>query len=423
MNHQPLSTARYVSRLTRQTLALILAGGRGSRLRDLTDWRAKPAVPFGGKFRIIDFALSNCVNSGVRQIGVVTQYKSHSLIRHIQRGWGFLRGELGEFVELLPAQQRIEAAWYAGTADAVLQNLDIIRSHRPAFILILAGDHIYKMDYGTMLAFHVENNADVTVGCVEVPLAEASSFGVLAVDSNSRVQSFREKPADPSPIPGTPDKALVSMGIYVFRTEALCDRVLADHRLEGSHHDFGRDIIPAMVENAKVAAFPFRDPFRKRSAYWRDVGTVDSLWQANLELTESSPELDLYDVSWPIWTFQEQLPAARFVTSDGYSGVAEDAIVAGGCLVKGGRVSRSVLFSRASVAPGSEIEQTVVFPDVSVGRHCRIRRAMIDRGCRIPDGMHIGIDPATDAQHFHISPGGVVVVTPERLGQDYPRGL
>ncbi|WP_370257152.1 glucose-1-phosphate adenylyltransferase [Marinobacter nauticus] len=416
---------RFVSRLTRQTLALVLAGGRGSRLHDLTKWRAKPAVPFGGKFRIIDFPLSNCINSGIGQVGVITQYKSHSLIRHIQRGWGFLRGELDEFVELLPAQQRIETSWYEGTADAVLQNLDIIRSHQPEYVLILAGDHVYKMDYGTMLAAHVEQEADITVGCIEVPVEEASAFGVMSVDEDLRITEFEEKPAHPKAMPGKPGTALVSMGIYVFSTKVLFDELLRDHKMDGnSSHDFGKDIIPSVIKRLRVTAFPFRDPVNNKVAYWRDVGTIDSLWQANLELIGISPELNLYDSDWPIWTYQEQLPPAKFVfDDDNRRGTAVDSMVAGGCIVSGAHVRHSLLFSQVRVHSFSEVEDSVIFPDVDIGRDCHIRKAVIDRGCRIPEGTRIGFDRTADEKRFHVSSKGVVLITPEMLGQDYPHGL
>ncbi|MBY6032334.1 glucose-1-phosphate adenylyltransferase [Marinobacter daepoensis] len=416
---------RFVSRLTRQTLALVLAGGRGSRLHDLTKWRAKPAVPFGGKFRIIDFPLSNCINSGIGQVGVITQYKSHSLIRHIQRGWGFLRGDLDEFVELLPAQQRIETSWYEGTADAVLQNLDIIRSHQPEYVLILAGDHVYKMDYGTMLASHVEQGADITVGCIEVPLAEASAFGVMSVNESYRITEFEEKPASPKSMPGKPGTALVSMGIYVFNTAVLFNELESDHKQAGnSSHDFGKDIIPSVIRRLRVSAFPFRDPVNNKVAYWRDVGTIDALWQANLELIGISPELNLYDSAWPIWTYQEQLPPAKFVfDDDNRRGTAVDSMVAGGCIVSGAHVRHSLLFSQVQVHSFCEVEDAVVFPDVDIARRCHIRKAVIDRGCRIPEGTRIGFDRAADEKRFHVSPGGVVLVTPEMLGQDYPHGL
>ncbi|MCE0757896.1 MULTISPECIES: glucose-1-phosphate adenylyltransferase [Marinobacter] len=416
---------RYVSRLTRQTLALVLAGGRGSRLEDLTKWRAKPAVPFGGKFRIIDFPLSNCINSGISQVGVITQYKSHSLMRHIQRGWGFLRGEMGEFVELLPAQQRIETSWYEGTANAVLQNLDIIRSHNPEYVLILAGDHVYKMDYGTMLAAHVEQEADVTVGCIEVPLEDARAFGVMSVDDKLRITEFVEKPDNPKPMPGQPDKALASMGIYVFSTKILFDELLRDHELSTlSSHDFGKDIIPSIIERLRVSAFPFRDPVNNKPAYWRDVGTIDSLWQANMELIGVSPELNLYDSEWPIWTYQEQMPPAKFVfDDDNRRGYAVDSMVAGGCIVSGAQVQRSLLFSKVIVHSFCTVEDTVIFPDVDIARNCKIRRAVIDRGCRIPEGTRIGYDAEQDAKRFYVSPKGIVLVTPEMLEQDYPHGL
>ncbi|AMQ87422.1 glucose-1-phosphate adenylyltransferase [Marinobacter sp. LQ44] len=416
---------RFVSRLTRQTLALVLAGGRGSRLHDLTKWRAKPAVPFGGKFRIIDFPLSNCINSGISQVGVITQYKSHSLIRHIQRGWGFMRGELDEFVELLPAQQRIETSWYEGTADAVLQNLDIIRSHEPEYVLILAGDHVYKMDYGTMLAAHVEKEADITVGCIEVPIEDASAFGVMSVDDEFRITEFEEKPAAPKALPGQPGKALASMGIYVFSTKILFDELLRDHQLNSdSSHDFGKDIIPSVIRRLRVCAFPFRDPVNKKPAYWRDVGTIDSLWQANLELIDVSPELNLYDAHWPIWTYQEQLPPAKFIFDDeDRRGTAVDSMVAGGCIVSGARIRHSLLFSQVRVHSFTTIDDSVIFPDVDVGRNCHIRKAVIDRGCRIPDGTRIGFDKKADENRFHVSPKGVVLITPEMLGQDYPHGL
>ncbi|MEQ9547677.1 MAG: glucose-1-phosphate adenylyltransferase [Marinobacter sp.] len=419
------TTKRFVSRLTRQTLALVLAGGRGTRLYDLTKWRAKPAVPFGGKFRIIDFPLSNCINSGIGQVGVITQYKSHSLMRHIQRGWGFLRGELGEFVELLPAQQRIETSWYEGTADAVLQNLDIIRSHAPEYVLILAGDHVYKMDYGTMLAYHVENDADVTVGCIEVPIEEASAFGVMSVNDEFRITEFIEKPENPKPLPKHPGRALASMGIYVFSTRVLFDELLRDHQLvSDSSHDFGKDIIPSIISRLRVVAFPFRNPIRNCPAYWRDVGTIDALWQANLELIGVSPELNLYDPDWPIWTYQEQQPPAKFVfDDDDRRGMAVDTMLAGGCIVSGALVRHSLLFSQVRVHSYSTVSDTVIFPDVDVGRHCEIQRAIIDRGCRIPDGTKIGVDLEKDRERFYVSPKGIVLVTPEMLGQDYPHGL
>jgi len=412
-------TPRFVSRLTRDTLALILAGGRGSRLRQLTLWRAKPAVPFGGKFRIIDFPLSNCLNSGIRRVGVLTQYKAHSLIQHIQRGWSFLRGEFGEFVELLPAQQRIESSWYAGTADAVYQNLDIIRAHAPEYVLILAGDHIYKMDYGPMIAEHVENGADMTVGCLEVDLETARAFGVMTASSDGRVIEFNEKPEAPQPIPGRPDKALASMGIYVFNTGFLFEQLIKDADSNYSGHDFGHDIIPSIIRNYRVFTYPFRDVQSGRQAYWRDVGTVDAFWATNLELIGVTPELNLYDQDWPIWTYQEQMPPAKFVFDDEKRrGMAVDSMVSGGCLISGAAVRHSLLFSNVKVNSYSLLQHAVVLPDVDIGRHCRISNAIIDRGCEIPAGTVIGEDPKKDAERFHVTPGGVVLVIPEMLGQE-----
>jgi glucose-1-phosphate adenylyltransferase len=414
-----VSTPRFVSRLTRDTLALILAGGRGSRLKQMTMWRAKPAVPFGGKFRIIDFPLSNCMNSGIRRIGVLTQYKAHSLIQHIQRGWGFLRGEFGEFVELLPAQQRIQSSWYAGTADAIYQNLDIIRAHNPEYVLILAGDHIYKMDYGPMIAQHVEDAADMTVGCLEVDLATASAFGVMTADEDGRVREFNEKPEHPVPMSGRDDVALASMGIYVFNTRFLFEQLIKDADNPASSHDFGHDIIPAIIKKYRVFAHPFRDVQSGRQAYWRDVGTVDAFWEANLELIGVTPELNLYDVDWPIWTYQEQMPPAKFVfDDDDRRGTAIDSMVSGGCVISGATVRHSLLFSNVKVNSYALLQHAVVLPDVRIGRRCRIRNAVIDKGCLIPPGTVIGEDLEQDAQRFHVTPGGVVLITPEMLGQE-----
>ncbi len=412
--------ARYVSRLTRDTLGLILAGGRGARLEQLTLWRAKPAVPFGGKFRLIDFPLSNCINSGIRRIGVLTQYKAHSLIQHIQKGWGFLRGEFGEFVELLPAQQRIEASWYSGTADAVFQNLDIIGAHDPTYVLVLAGDHIYKMDYGPMIAYHVERQADMTVGCIEVPRARAArSFGVMTVNEDWRVLRFAEKPADPEPLPQTPELTLASMGIYVFNTPFLREQLIRDATAAASTHDFGHDIIPRAIKEYQVCAYPFRDPESGRQAYWRDVGTVDAFWEANLELVDVTPELNLYDPHWPIWTYQEQLPPAKFIfDDDGRRGLAVNSMVSGGCIISGALVRHSLLFSNVRVEEHTRLEDAVVLPDARVGRGCRIRKAVIDSGCYIPDGTVIGEDRTGDANRFGVTPGGVVLVTPDMLGQN-----
>jgi glucose-1-phosphate adenylyltransferase len=420
----PESNPRFVSRLTRNTLALILAGGRGSRLRNLTQWRSKPAVPFGGKFRIVDFPLSNCINSGIRRIGVLTQYKAHSLILHIQKGWGFLRGEFGEFVELWPAQQRVvESAWYAGTADAVFQNLDIIRNHDPDYVLILAGDHIYKMDYGPMIAQHVELGADMTVGCIEVPLERARGFGVMRVDADNRVREFVEKPAEPPPLPGRDDVALASMGIYVFNRDFLYEQLIKDADSSGSSHDFGKDIIPQVIGRYRVMAHPFRDPKSGEQAYWRDVGTVDAFWEANQELIGVTPPLSLYDDNWPIWTYQEQLPPAKFVFDDDLRrGMAVDSMVSGGCIISGALVRHSLLFSSVRVNSFSTVEDSVVLPNVEIGRHCRIRRAIIDRWCQITEGTVIGHDLAADAARgFHVTEGGLTLVTPDMLGQHINR--
>lgn len=412
---------RFVSYLTRNTLALILAGGRGSRLKHLTMWRSKPAVPFGGKFRIVDFPLSNCVNSGIRRVGVLTQYKAHSLILHIQKGWGSLRGEFGEFVELWPAQQRIPAAdWYAGTADAVYQNLDIIRNHGPDYVLVLAGDHVYKMDYGAMVAHHVRVDADMTVGCIEVGLEHARQFGIMAVNAENRVCSFREKPEQPEPIPGRRDRALASMGIYVFNSGFLFEQLIEDADKSGSTHDFGKDIIPDITSRYRVMAYPFRDVHGSDQAYWRDVGTVDAFWEANQELIGVTPPLDLYDASWPIWTYQEQLPPAKFVFDDeARRGMAVDSMVSSGCVISGARVRHSLLFSNVRINSYAYIEDSVLLPDVDVGRNCKIRRSIVDRGCRLPEGLILGRDPQADAERgFYVSEGGVTLVTPEMLDQE-----
>lgn len=426
---------RFVSELTKNTLALILAGGRGSRLSHLTKWRAKPAVPFGGKFRIIDFPLSNCVNSGIRRIGVLTQYKAHSLILHIQKGWGFMRGEFNEFVELLPAQQRIESNWYAGTADAVYQNLDIFRNHHPEYILILAGDHIYRMDYSPMLAYHVESGADMTVGCLQVDLEMAKSFGVMSVRSEGeldgcgedglRVTEFREKPAEPSPMPDDPNLAMASMGIYIFNRQFLFEQLIKDADTRNSSHDFGKDIIPEIIGKYRVMAYRFRDPKSGRQAYWRDVGTLDAFWSANLELIGVVPELDLYDKTWPIWTYQEQLPPAKFVFDDPPKGdkperrgKAIDSMVSGGCIISGATVRHSLLFSNVRANSYAELQDCVVLPDVNIGRNCRITKAVIDSYCDIPPDTVIGENPEEDAKRYTVSEGGVVLVTPEMLGQE-----
>ena len=408
--------------LARRTLALVLAGGRGSRLRDLTNMRAKPAVHFGGKFRIIDFALSNCMNSGLRRIGVITQYKSHSLLRHIQRGWSFLRNEMHEFVDLLPAQQRVDGEhWYRGTADAIYQNLDIIRNSRPPeYIVILAGDHVYKMDYSIMLADHAASGRGVTVGCIEVPRSEASAFGVMAINTQRHITAFVEKPCDPPTMPDNPDMALASMGIYVFTADYLFRLLEEDAGNPDSSHDFGKDIIPRAVSEGQALAHPFNmsaiatPPYS--GPYWRDVGTVDAYWAANLDLASTTPALNMYDRDWPIWTYQEQLPPAKFVHDvDGRRGEALNSLVSGGCIVSGSVVRNSVLFSNVLVRSYCDISDAVVLPDVQINRHCRLSKVVIDRRCKLPEGLVIGENPELDAKRFHRTENGVVLVTRDML--------
>jgi len=408
-----------IQHLTRNTIALILAGGRGSRLMNMTDWRAKPAVPFGGKFRIIDFPLSNCMNSGIRKIGVLTQYKADSLIRHIQQGWGYLRGEFGEYVDLMPAQQRHdEDSWYQGTADAVFQNIDILRTRGPEHILVLAGDHIYKMDYGAMLADHVEKKADLTIGCIEVSLEDATQFGVMDIDANRRVKAFVEKPAEPPVMPGRTDTALASMGIYIFNASFLFEQLLKDADTKGSSHDFGKDIIPAVIDKYIVNAYPFLDLQSGQQSYWRDVGTIDAYWAANMELIGVNPDLNLYDKTWPIWTYQAQTPPAKFVfDDDDRRGQAVDSMISGGCIVSGAKVRHSLLFTNVRVNSYTTLQDSIVLPDVNIARHCRISKAIIERACEIPEGTVIGENRADDERRFHVSQGGVVLVTPDMLGQ------
>jgi glucose-1-phosphate adenylyltransferase len=407
--------------LPKRTVALVLAGGRGSRLQDLTDKRAKPAVYFGGKFRIIDFALSNCINSGIRRIGVVTQYKSHSLLRHLQRGWNFLRGEANEFIDLLPAQQRVnEAFWYRGTADAIYQNIDILRSYDPEYILVLAGDHIYKMDYSLMLLDHVESGSHCTVGCIEVPRMEATALGVMAIDEQRRITHFLEKPADPPAMPGKPDRALGSMGIYVFDAAYLYQLLDEDLANEASEHDFGKNVIPRVVGAGHALAHPLNLSSVPAGAgdnpYWRDVGTVDAFWSANLDLASNMPELNIYDREWPIWTYQEQLPPAKFVPDEtGRHGETANVMISGGCIVSGSDIRMSVLFSRVRVHSCCRISQAVVLPECDIGRGARLAKVVIDRGCRIPQGLVIGEDAELDAQRFYRTDNGVVLVTKAML--------
>ena len=431
--HQPYcemreqTDMRFISHLTRNTFAIILAGGRGTRLQQLTDFRSKPAVPFAGKFRILDFTLSNCVNSGIRKIGVATQYKAHSLIRHIQRGWSFLDGRFDEFIQLLPAQQQIdETQWYQGTADAVYQNLHFLRRYQPEYILIVAGDHIYKMDYGRMLAEHVKHQADMTVACIDVPIADAREFGVMGIEADGRVIDFVEKPQNPPHIPGNPQRALASMGIYIFNTKFLFEQLQRDAITAGSSRDFGKDIIPYIVPRYRVFAHRFANSCvgsPQQQPYWRDVGTIDAYWEANMEMTKVTPELNLYDRDWPIWTYQEQLPPAKFVFDDeGRRGSAIDSLVAGGCIISGATVKRSLLFSSVNVHSWASVEDAVILPGVDVGRHAVLKRCVIDKACQIPEGMQIGVDPEADRQRFYVSPKGITLVTAEMLGQGAAAG-
>ena len=406
--------------LPRRAVALVLAGGRGSRLKNLTDSRAKPAVYFGGKFRIVDFALSNCINSGIRRIGVITQYKSHSLLRHLQRGWAFLKTEMNEFVDLLPAQQRVdEESWYRGTADAVYQNQDILAAYKADYVVVLAGDHVYKMNYAQMLADHVAMGRECTVGCIEVPRAEAKAFGVMAIDDKRGIVDFVEKPADPPPMPGKPDRALASMGIYIFNSRYLYRELERDMNDASSSHDFGKDIIPKMVRAGVAAAHPFElscvGTKPGSEPYWRDVGTIDAYWDANIDLTATDPMLNLYDTSWPIWTYQPQLPPAKFVhNQDDRRGLAIESLVSGGCIVSGA-VYRSVLFSQVRVHSYSAVNWAVLLPGVQIGRHARVTRAVIDRDCMVPDGMLIGEDAAADAARFFRTESGITLVTRDML--------
>jgi glucose-1-phosphate adenylyltransferase len=406
--------------LPRKAVALVLAGGRGSRLKNLTDSRAKPAVYFGGKFRIVDFALSNCMNSGIRRIGVITQYKSHSLLRHLQRGWAFLKSEMNEFVDLLPAQQRVdEESWYRGTADAVYQNQDILAAYRAEYVVVLAGDHIYKQNYALMLADHVAQGRQCTVGCIEVDTEEAKSFGVMAVDEHRLITDFVEKPPNPPTIPGKPGRSLASMGIYIFNAKYLYRELERDMADPNSSHDFGKDIIPSAVRAGEATAHPFELSCVGGKAglppYWRDVGTIDAYWDANIDLTATDPLLNLYDTDWPIWTYQAQLPPAKFVhNQEDRRGMAIESLVSGGCIVSGS-VFRTVLFSQVRVHSYSQVNWSVLLPGVQVGRHARITRAVIDRDCVIPDHMVIGEDAVADAERFSRTESGITLVTRDML--------
>ena len=408
---------RTPSPLAREAMAYVLAGGRGTRLHELTDRRAKPAVYFGGKSRIIDFALSNALNSGIRRISVATQYQAHSLIRHLQRGWNFLRTERNESFDVLPASQRVsETQWYEGTADAVFQNMDIIEDYGPRYIVLLAGDHIYKMDYEIMLRQHVDTGADVTIGCLEVPRMEATGFGVMHVDGRDRIVDFVEKPKDPPGIPDKPDYALASMGIYVFETRFLMEQLRRDAATEGSSRDFGKDIIPYIVQHGSAWAHRFpRSCVRstnEENAYWRDVGTVDAYWKANIDLCDVQPQLDLYDRDWPIWTFAEITPPAKFVHDfDGRRGSAVNSLVSGDCIVSGGHLNKTLLSTGSRVHSYSELNECVVLPYCTIGRGARLKKVVIDRGVNIPEGLVIGEDPTFDGQYFRRTAEGVTLVT------------
>lgn len=407
----------------KNTLALVLAGGRGSRLMHLTETLAKPAVPFAGKFRIIDFPLSNCIHSGIRKVAVPTQYKAHLLIQHVQRGWGFLRAELQEFIEVWPAQQQTaEEVWYRGTADAVYQNLDLIQAIAPQYILVLAGDHVYKQDYSRMLAQHIQRQAEVTVACVEVPREQATQFGVVGVDENDQIVSFLEKPADPPAIPDQPDRSFASMGIYVFNADFLIDQLVRDADTEGSSRDFGKDLLPHLVQRSKIFAHRFKDSCvmtagaGSEEPYWRDVGTVDAYWEANIDLTRVTPDLDLYDPNWPVWTSQEQRPSAKFVFDDDERrGEALDSMVSAGCIISGGTVRRSILFNNVRVNSYTTIEDSVVLPGCDIGRYARLKKVLLGPDCQIPEGMVIGEDRDEDAKRFYITEKGVVLVTAPML--------
>lgn len=414
MSTSPFSSPHHLASLN--TLALILAGGSGTRLRDLTRWHAKPAVPFGGKYKTIDFPLSNCINSGIRRVCILTQYKSHSLNSHILKAWHFLRPELNEFVDLLPAQQRIKDSWYLGTADAVHQNMDIILSHSPAYVLILAGDHVYKMNYRRMLCEHIESGAEMTIGCIAVPREEAREFGVMSVDEHNWVHDFAEKPDDPVPLPSDSSKALASMGIYVFNTGFLKEVLGQDDLKDLSSHDFGKDIIPALIGKSRVAAHHFIDEDSGEAGYWRDVGTIDSYYQANMELLDITPELNLYDKTWPIWTYQEQLPSCKFVFDDpDRRGMAVDSMISAGTIISGALVRHSLISNNVRVNSRALVEDSVILPNVKIGRDCRLHKVVVDAGCVIPPGTVIGEELATDVQHYYVSPQGVALVSSEML--------
>ncbi len=419
-NDKQVGNGQFLRHPARDTLALILAGGQGTRLHELTEWRAKPSLYFGGKFRIIDFPLSNCFNSGIHHVGVLTQYKAHSLIRHLMQAWSRFQADNREFIEILPASQRLGGEWYRGTADAVYQNLDIIRTHDPGLVLVLAGDHVYKMDYEPLLHAHNEWGGDLTVCCIEVPVEEAAgALGVMRVDDTGQVIGFDEKPENPRQIPGRSGRCLASMGNYVFSTDFLYQQIIRDADDPNSNHDFGRDIIPSIIENYRVYAYPFLEAKTSEQPYWRDVGTLDAFWEANMELVKFTPDLDLYDQHWPIMTHQAQLPPAKFIFDDERRrGQAIDSMVSGGCVISGAKLKRSLLFSNVRVRSYSEVKDSVVLPDVDIGRHCVIHNAIIDRGTIIDDETVIGVDHSADrARGFRVTDRGRTLVTPDMLGQ------
>ncbi len=415
------SYTSFLGALSRKTYAMVLAGGRGTRLMNLTNWRAKPAVPFAGTLRIIDFPLSNCINSGIRRVSVLTQYKAQSLIAHIERGWGFLESSLNEFIDVVPAQQRIGDDWYRGTADAVYQNLDILREADPEYVLVLAGDHVYKMDYGVMLAEHIESCADITISCIEVPVEQASAFGVMEVDAMDRVVAFHEKPACPKGIPDQPRRALASMGIYIFKAGFLYDVLGRDATNPNSGHDFGHDVIPHVLEHARVHAHRYSRSCVNmvgEKPYWRDVGTVDAYWEAHMDLVEVQPQLNLYDDDWPVLSLQRQLAPAKFVFDDaGRRGMATDSVVCSGCIVSGATVRRSLLGFKVRVEEDSLIEESVILPNVRIGRGVTLRRCVVDKDCHLPDGFSAGMNHAHDATRFHVTEHGITLITPDMLGQ------
>ena len=408
-------------RLAQQTMAFVLAGGRGSRLMELTEIRAKPAVYFGGKSRIIDFALSNAVNSGIRRLGVATQYKAHSLIRHLQRGWSFFRAERNESLDILPASQQLdEDNWYKGTADAVFQNIGVIDGNNTKYVIVLAGDHIYKQDYSLMIQQHVLSKADVTVGCIEVPRMEATGFGVMHVDDDDKIIDFIEKPADPPAMPDNPDQALASMGIYVFETQYMFKLLREDAEDPNSSHDFGKDIIPKIVKSGKAIAHPFsRSCVRsglEKTPYWRDVGTVDAFWQANIDMTDFTPELDLYDSSWPIWTYSELTPPAKFIhNEEGRRGNAVSSLVSGGCIISGSQLENCLLYTGVRTHSFAKLKGVIAMPYVDIGRKANLTKVVIDRGVKIPPKLTVGEDPEHDAARFRRSPGGVCLITQKMI--------